>query len=98
MIKLVTDKGGVLLPVKIVPGASRTCYRGELDGRAKFAVAAPAEKGKANAALIAFLAGQLGLRRGDITVIQGATSPAKTLRIAGINADALRRFLTINTE
>lgn len=98
MIKLVTDEGGVLLPVKIVPGASRTRYRGELDGRAKFAVAAPPEKGKANAALIAFLAEQLGLRRQDITVRQGATSPAKILHIVGIDADALRRFLTINAE
>lgn len=98
MIKLVTDEDGVLLPVKIVPGASRTRYGGELDGRAKFAVAAPPEKGKANAALIAFLAKRLGLRRQDITIRQGATSPAKTLHIAGISADELRRFLTLHAR
>ena len=98
MIKLATKKGGVLLPVKVVPGASRTRYMGELNGRAKFAVAAPPEKGKANAALIAFLAKQLGLRRQDITLTQGATSGCKTLHVAGVTADDLRRWLNLDVN
>ena len=98
MIKLVTDEGGVLLPVKIVPGASRTRYRGELDGRAKFAVAAPPEKGKANAALIAFLATKLGVPKSSITILRGKTTKRKILSIKGITANQLKLRITFSSS
>ncbi len=90
MIEITTDNEAVLLPVKIVPGASRTRYLGEWQGRARIAVAAPPEKGKANKAVIAFLATWLGVRRRDITVMSGQSSPKKTIRIEGIQPDAVR--------
>ena len=93
MIELIPDETGVQLPVKVVPGASRTRFQGELDGRAKIAVAAPPEKGKANSALVAYLAGQLGVRRRDVTVIQGTSSPAKTVRLGGVTVEAARAWL-----
>lgn len=98
MIQLRTDQEAVLLPVKVVPGASRTRFMGELGGRAKIAVAAPAEKGKANGALIAFLAKQLGLRRQDVTVTQGQTSPTKTVRLAGIAVSEVARLLGLDEK
>jgi uncharacterized protein (TIGR00251 family) len=94
MIELRTEDDAVLLPVKVVPGASRTRFAGELDGRAKFAVAAPPERGKANVALIAFLAKKLGVRRQSITVQQGATSPTKVLRIEGVKTDVVQNMLS----
>jgi len=90
VIEITTDNEAVLLPVKIVPGASRTRYLGEWQGRARIAVAAPPEKGKANKAVIAFLATWLGVRRRDITVMSGQSSPKKTIRIEGIQPDAVR--------
>jgi uncharacterized protein (TIGR00251 family) len=93
VIELIPDETGVRLPVKVVPGASRTRFQGELDGRAKIAVAAPPEKGKANAALVAYLAGQLGVRRRDVTVIQGTSSPAKTVHLGGVTVEAARAWL-----
>ncbi len=93
MLKISTEENGVLLSVKVVPGASRTRFAGELDGRAKLAVAAPPERGKANKALITFLAKLLGLRARDVTVIAGHTSPQKTIRIEGTTPDALRAAL-----
>ncbi len=93
MIELTPDETGVRLPVKVVPGASRTRLQGELDGRAKIAVAAPPEKGKANAALVAYLAGELGIRRQCVTVVQGQTSPVKTVHLAGVTAEAVRAWL-----
>ena len=71
----------MLLPVKVVPGASRTRCLGELDGRAKIAVAAPPEAGKANKALVAFLAGLLGLKKTAVTIDAGRASALKTIRI-----------------
>lgn len=81
------------LAVKVVPGASRTRFLGAWGDRARFAVAAPPEKGKANAVLGAFLAKQLGVRRRDVTVIAGATVPSKTIRIEGVTERDLRALL-----
>ena len=90
MLKITAEKGAVLLPVKIVPGASRTRYLGEWQGRARIAVAAAPEKGKANAALAEFLAEQLGVSKRSVTVVAGATTPLKTVRIEGASLDAVR--------
>lgn len=96
MLQLVVESQSVLLPVKIVPGASRTRYLGEWDGRARIAVAAPPEKGKANKAVIEFLAKLLGVDRRAISLAAGDTTPLKTIRIGGIPADAIRTALETN--
>lgn len=89
MLEITTEENSVLLAVKVVPGASRTRYLGEWDGRARIAVAAPPEKGKANKVLVAYLAVMLGIRKGEITVVTGKTSPIKTIRIGRVAADAV---------
>lgn len=93
MLELSESGGAVLLPVKVVPGASRTKYMGEWQGRARFAVAAPPEKGKANEALIKALARMLGVDRRSISVVAGLTNPLKTLRIEGARVEAVRASL-----
>ncbi len=90
MLELTTEQNAVLLPVKVIPGASRTRLMGVLDGRAKIGVAAAAEKGKANEALTGFLAKLLGVRRRHVAVVSGRTSPLKTIRIEGVTPDAVR--------
>jgi len=93
MLTITEDEAGVLLPVKVVPGASRTRYLGEWDGHARIAVSAPPEKGKANEAVIEFLAGRVGVSRKDVSVAKGTTTPIKLIRIEGIAADTVRRRL-----
>lgn len=78
-----------MLPVKIVPGAKRTKFLGEWQGRARIAVSAPPEKGKANEAVIEFLAGRLDVHPRQLTVVAGHTHPLKTIRIEGVAADAV---------
>jgi len=90
MLNIRSEGNAVLLPVKVVPGASRTRFVGEWDGRAKLAVAAPAEKGKANEALRTFLAKLLGVRKSDVTVVSGVTVSAKTIRIERVTTAAVR--------
>ena len=89
MLKVTTEENAVLLPVKVVPGASRTRLLGELNGRAKIAVAAAPLKGKANDALISFLAKCLGVRRSDVAITAGHTSPIKTVRINRVTVEAV---------
>jgi len=89
MLRITTDQNAVLLAVKVVAGASQTRYLGELDGRAKVAVASPPEKGKANKALVDYIARTLGVRNRAVQVATGQASPLKTLRIEGVTAAAV---------
>lgn len=90
MIELTPKDGAVLLPVKVVPGASRTRCQGELNGRLKITVASPPQAGQANKALCAFLADQLGIRKSAVTVETGHSSPIKVIRIRDLAASRIR--------
>lgn len=94
MIEVRDDGGGVLLGVKVVPGASRTGYTGPWQRRAKIVVAAAPEKGKANEALRRYLAKLLGVRRQDVTVVCGQTTALKTIRIDGVTVAAVLAALS----
>ena len=96
MIELKVQDGAVLLGVKVVPGASRTAILGPWNARLRIAVAAAPEKGKANAELVAFLAKRLNLKKSDVAVVQGITSPLKTVRIDRITRDQLLAALRLD--
>ena len=81
---------GVLVPVKVVPGASRSKVVGILNGALKVAVAAPPEKGKANKALIKILAETFDLPKNRVSIEQGQCSPHKVVLLHGANADHVR--------
>jgi uncharacterized protein (TIGR00251 family) len=87
------DAGGVIFTAKIVPGSSRTTVAGVLDDMVKIRVAAPPEKGKANQCLVAYLAGELGVKKNQIEIIAGQTNPVKQVRVTGISAATLREKL-----
>jgi uncharacterized protein (TIGR00251 family) len=75
------------LEVKVVPGASRSEVTGWLGDSLKIRVAAPPERGKANAAVVEALAGVLGIAAKRVRVIRGTTSPRKLVEIDGLSAD-----------
>ncbi len=73
--------GSLVLSLKITPRSPRTAWAGVLDdGVIRVRVAAPPEKGKANAELIRFLASELGLQTSRIEIISGAASTRKLVR------------------
>ena len=76
----------ITVDILVQPRASRARIGPMHDGRVKIAVTAPPVDGEANAAVIELLARRLGIARGDIAVIAGASSRRKTLRIANITA------------
>lgn len=78
---------GVVLSISVVPGASRTELVG-LHGEAlRVRLAAPPVDGKANDALLGWLAEALGLPRRQVTLLRGASSRQKQ---AWVDADAGR--------
>ncbi len=89
-LKIQEGRDGVTFTAKIVPGSNRTTLAGVLGGMVKVKVAAPPEKGKANACLTAFLAKRMGVRKNAVTITAGQSSPVKQIAIAGVTAETLR--------
>jgi hypothetical protein len=74
------------LLVRVHPGARKNAVTGTHADALKIALTAPPVDGKANDALIAFLAEALRLPRARIAIIAGLSSRTKTLRITGKSA------------
>lgn len=87
------DGDGVIIAVKVVPGASRDKIAGALGGCVKIVTSAPPEKGKANKAVARILAEALGVAVRQVQLVAGQASPYKEFRIAGLTADDVRRIL-----
>jgi len=90
--------GGVVFTAKIVPGSSRTCTCGLLDGMLKIKVAVAAQKGKANRCLREFLAKQLGVKNNAVCIISGQKRAVKDVQVLGISAEGLSRKLNLNEQ
>ena len=80
--------GGAVLELVVQPRASRTRVVGEHDGRLKVQLAAPPVDGEANAALLAFVADALRVKRADVALLAGETGRRKRVRIAGVAPEA----------
>jgi uncharacterized protein (TIGR00251 family) len=66
------------LDIKVIPGASRNMLKEE-GGTIKVYLTAPPVDGKANQALIKFLAAHYGVRKSCIGIIKGEKSRNKTV-------------------
>lgn len=73
----------MILDLHVQPGAARTEFAGKHGERIKLRLAAPAQEGKANAALIEFLAGYYGVPRRNVRIISGLKSRQKRVEIRG---------------
>lgn len=92
-LKVEKSGSGVRFTVKAVPGSSRTALAGFLEGALKVRIAAPPEKGKANQMLTEFLAKILGVRKNQITILAGSSSPLKTLQVAEMTVEQVVQTL-----
>jgi uncharacterized protein len=79
--------------VLVQPRASRAKIGPRHDGRIKIAVTAPPVDGEANAAVIELISDALGVSRGAVEVIAGASSRRKTLRVTGATATRLEELV-----
>jgi uncharacterized protein (TIGR00251 family) len=78
-----SDGDGVILDLHIQPGAKKTEVVGLHGDALKIRLAAPPVDGKANAALVAFIAAKVSVGKTAVEVISGLTSRAKRVRIHG---------------
>jgi uncharacterized protein len=89
---------GCTLSVRVHPGAKKNAVTGLLGGAMKIALSAPPVDGKANEALIAFVAERLGLPRARVVLVSGVTNRSKILRVTGKSAAEVRAALSPDVE
>jgi uncharacterized protein (TIGR00251 family) len=89
--------GGVTLAVRAQPGAKKTAIAGVYgEGDAaqlKIAVQAPPVEGRANEALVAFLAGTFGIPKRSVEVVSGELSRSKVFLLRGVSAGEAKSIL-----
>ncbi len=90
-----THADGLLLQVHVKPKSSRNRLIGVHGDRLKIAVTSAPEKGKANAAVLEFLSEQLGLKRSQVSLVAGETSPLKTFLVRARDQDSLRQRIAL---
>ncbi len=86
MIWLREGNDGVVLSLHIQPGAKKTEISGIHGDALKIRLAAPPVDGKANDALLAFLARTLGLPKSRVLLISGQTSRSKRVAVTGLSS------------
>lgn len=86
------------LRLRVVPGASRTGVIGRHGDAWKVRVTASPQAGKANEALLHFLARTLDVPRRDLTLIHGTASRDKVVELDGLTHDAAEGLLAAAAE
>lgn len=86
---------GCVVSVRAMPNAPRSEVAGTVEDAVKIRIKAPPVEGKANKALVEFLAETLGLRRRDVELLRGETGRNKQLLVRGLSPDQLRTRLKL---
>lgn len=84
---------GDSLALLVKPRAARNRVLGLQNDRLVLQLQAPPVDGAANAALLRFLAAQLGVPPSRVELVRGSTSRHKWIRVEGYTAAALQRQL-----
>ena len=88
--------GGVRIAVQITPNAKKTEVIGVLDDALKLKLQAQPIEGKANEALVKFLAGALSVSKSAVTITHGLTNKRKLIEVksAVLTVDDVERLLS----
>ena len=97
--KLSNGKRGAALTVRVTPRSRKTDFGGILeDGTVRIRVAAPPVEGKANRAVIAFLAKALGTRKNKIEIVAGERGLDKIISIDGMSAEEVEKQIQAHLD
>ena len=80
--------GDVIVDIHVIPNAARTQAEGVHDGALRVRLHAPPVDGKANLALLAWLATSLSVAKNQVSLVRGQTSKRKQLRVSAVAAKA----------
>ncbi len=92
-MKITEANAAVTFMVKVVPRASKNEIAGVEGDAVKVRLNAPPVDGKANIALIKFLAETLGVSRAQVEIVSGETGRRKLVRVRGVVAEHVKLSL-----
>lgn len=78
-----SDGDDWLISVRVQPSGGRSRIVGVHGDSLKVRVSAPANEGKANAELIRFITGVIGVRRSAVDIVSGHRGRDKVIRVTG---------------
>ena len=81
------------ISLRVTPSASRDALMGWQEDVLHLRVAAPAQRGKANEAVLRLLAAALGVERQRLRIVRGATSRQKVVVVDGLEQAEIRARL-----
>ena len=87
------DGPKALLKLRVVPNARRSEVVGDYGEAIKLKIAAPAVDGKANEALLEYVADQLGVSRRALELVSGDKSRDKAIAVEGLDLSEVRSRL-----
>jgi uncharacterized protein (TIGR00251 family) len=93
MIPVRESAKGVAFAIKVQPRARKNAITGVVGEALKLALTAPPVDGRANQAVIEFLAGFFEIPRASVTIASGETSRNKVVRITGLSKQVAERKL-----
>jgi uncharacterized protein len=73
----------VRITIRVRPGSARPAVGGEHGGALVVRVSARAVDGRATEAALAAIAAAFGVRRGDVSLVAGASGRTKVVEVAG---------------
>jgi uncharacterized protein len=82
--------------VRVQPRARRDELAGERNGALLVRVTAPPVEGRANDAVRKLLARRLRIAPGRVSVVRGASGRDKLVEVEGMEAEAVRRALSVS--
>jgi uncharacterized protein (TIGR00251 family) len=86
---------GAQFALRVQPRSSRNGFVGIIGDAAKLAITAPPVDGKANQAVIEFLADLFHVAKSSVVIISGETGRNKLVGIRGVSAEQVRRVLLV---
>ncbi|MGB9123592.1 MAG: DUF167 domain-containing protein [Candidatus Angelobacter sp.] len=98
MIPIQESAKGIAFAVKVHPRARKNAITGRVGDALKLALTAPPVEGKANHAVIEFLADLFAIPRSSVTIASGETSRNKIVRIAGVSKPVVEQKLAENLK
>ncbi len=87
------SRDGITFNVQVIPRAPRNEIVGVQNDALKIRLNAPPVEGRANEALIKFLADVLKIPRAPIELVRGETSRHKVVRVRGVSLEQLKKLL-----
>jgi len=86
---------GAQFALRVQPRASRNAVVGLMGDAVKLALTAPPVDGKANAAVVEYLAELLRVSKSSVTIVSGETGRNKLIAVRGVTAEQVRKALNL---